>query len=376
MDPLSTVRQRLINQRLAGEPFNGAAEAVRWLGAVQAQDFAEAKWSLAERADACTDADVEAAFARGDIIRTHLLRPTWHFVAREDLRWMLRLSRPRVHALNKHWYGKFGASPELLIRAHDVFARTLAGDGPLTRRELVERLAKEGIETSGPQLAYFLMYAELEELICSGPRRGKQHTYALVDDRVPVTALDDRSRESALDELVIRYFRSHGPATVKDFTTWSSFSVADTKAALQRLKGQLESITNEDGTSWYSSPAPGEASSRLTEGFLIPMYDETVVAYQDLRIVLAYQPPRPGLFLDRAIVIDGRTVGSWKRTLNGRSVVVEATLFGALTKPEEEKLDHVVQRFGRFLEMEATWSKVDLPTPEAAPSGEVIEGAG
>lgn len=359
MDPLATVRQRLVNQRLAGEPFKGAAEAVRWLGAVQAQEFAEAKWSLAERTAGCTDAEIEAAFARGDIIRTHLLRPTWHFVAREDLRWMLRLSRPRVHALNRHWYGKFGASPELLIRAHAVFARTLAGDGPLTRRELVQRLAQEGIETSGPQLAYFLMYAELEELICSGPRRGKQQTYALVDDRVPVTALDDRSRESALDELVLRYFRSHGPATVRDFTTWSSFPGADTKAALQRLDGQLDSITNEDGTIWYSSPAPGAASSRLTEGFLIPMFDETVVAYQDLRVVLAHQPPRPGLFLDRAIVIDGRTVGSWKRTLNGRSVVVETTLFGALTEPEEEKLDHAVQRFGRFLDMEATWSRAD-----------------
>ncbi|WP_458112174.1 winged helix DNA-binding domain-containing protein [Arthrobacter sp. R1-13] len=354
MDPLSTVRQRLVNQRLAGEPFSDAAEAVRWLGAVQAQEFAEAKWSLAERTNGCTDADVEAAFARGDIIRTHLLRPTWHFVAREDLRWMLRLSRPRVHALNRHWYGKFGASPELLIRSHEVFARTLAGDGPLTRRELVERLAQDGIETSGPQLAYFLMYAELEELICSGPRRGKQHTYALVDDRVPVTALDDRSRESALDELALRYFRSHGPATVRDFTTWSSFTVADTKAALQRLNGQLECINDEDGSSWYSVPAAGVVSPRLTGAFLISMFDETVVAYQDLRVVLAHEPSRPGLFLDRAIVIDGRTVGSWKRTINGRSAVVEATLFLALTRREEEALDQAVHRFGRFLEMEAT----------------------
>jgi hypothetical protein len=357
MDPLATVRQRLVNHRLAGEPFTDAAEAVRWLGAVQAQEFAEAKWSLAERTNGCTDAEIEAAFARGDIIRTHLLRPTWHFVAREDLRWLLRLSRPRVHALNRHWYAKFEASPELLIRSHDVFARTLAGDGPLTRRELVQRLAQEGIETSGPQLAYFLMYAELEGLICSGPRRGKQHTYALVDDRVPVTSLDDRSRESALDELALRYFRSHGPATVKDFTSWSSFSVADTTAALQRLKGQLECIEHENGTSWYSVPVAGVASSRLAGGFLIPMFDEAVVAYQNLRVVFAHQPPRPGLFLDRAIVIDGRTVGSWKRTLNGNAVVVEATLFGDLTKPEEEALDQVVQRFGRFLGMDATWSR-------------------
>jgi hypothetical protein len=351
MDPLTTVRQRLVNQRLAGDQFNSPAEAVRWLGAVQAQEFAEAKWALAERTHGCTDADVEAAFARGDIIRTHVLRPTWHFVAREDLRWLLRLTRPRVHALNRHWYGKFDASPELLIRSHKVFARTLAGGEPQTRRELVGHLYRAGIETGGPQLAYLLMHAELEELICSGPRRGKQQTYALVDDCAPVTALDDRSRESALDELTLRYFRSHGPATIKDFTTWSSLTVADTKSALQRLNGQLKCTKDEDGTNWYSSPAVSEASSRLAGAFLIPMFDETIVAYQDLRVVLAHQPPRPGL-LDRAIVIDGRTVGSWKRTINGRSVVVEATLFGALAETDAEALDQAIQRFGRFLGME------------------------
>lgn len=356
MDPLTVVRQRLVNQRLAGEPFGSPAEAVRWLGAVQAQEFAEAKWSLAERTSACTDADVEAAFDRGDIIRTHMLRPTWHFVAREDLRWLLRLTRPRVHALNRHWYDRFGADADLLIRAHDVFARALADGGPQTRRELVGRLSREGIETSGPQLAYLLMYAELEELICSGPRKGKQQTYVLVDDRAPTTDLDGRSRESALDELVLRYFRSHGPATIKDFTGWSSLTVAETKAALQRLEGQLQCTEEEDGTSWYSPPAAGEASSRLTGGFLIPMFDESVVAYRNMRVVLAHQPPPP-LALDRAGVIDGRTVGSWKRTINGSSVVVGATLFGALSEPEEEALDQVVQRFGRFLGMEATWSR-------------------
>lgn len=356
MDPLTTVRQRLVNQRLAGDQFNSAAEVVHWLGAVQAQEFAEAKWSLAERTRGGTDADVEAAFARGDIIRTHVLRPTWHFVAREDLRWLLRLTRPRVHALNRHWYRKFEVDADLLIRSHDVFARTLAGSQPQTRRELVGHLSRAGIETGGPQLGYLLMHAELEELICSGPRHGKQQTYVLVDDYVPITGLDDRSRESALDELTLRYFRSHGPATIKDYTTWSSLTVADAKAALQRLNGQLQCTKDEDGTNWYSTPAVGETSSRLTGAFLVPMFDETIVAYQDLRVVLAHQPPRPGL-LDRAIVIDGRTVGSWKRTINGRSVVVEATLFGAIATSDAEALDEVVQRFGRFLGMEATWSR-------------------
>jgi hypothetical protein len=213
MDPLGTVRRRLVEQRLAGEPFDDVGEAVRRLGAVQAQEFAEAKWSLAERTCDCDDAVVEAAFTRGDIIRTHVLRPTWHFAAREDVRWLLRLTRPRVHALNRYMYAKVELDAALLVRAHEVLARTLADGEALTRSDLAERLAAAGIQAAGLRLGYVLMHAELEELICSGPRLGKQHTYALLDQRVPHSPLDDMSRDAALDELVSRYFRSHGPAT-------------------------------------------------------------------------------------------------------------------------------------------------------------------
>lgn len=354
LEPLSIVRRRLVNQRLAGEPFTGPAAAVRWLGAVQAQEFAEAKWSLAERASDCSDADVEAAFAGGEIIRTHVLRPTWHFVARDDVRWLLRLTRPRVHALNRYWYSKFELDAGVLSRAHDVLARSLDDGEPRTRRELVERLAAEGIEAAGLRLGYLLMHAELEELICSGPRRGKQHTYALLDARVPASEPDALPPERALDELVLRYFRSHGPATIKDFTAWSSLTVADTRAALERVGTQLERGEDKDGTAWLAAPAPrGERPPQPEGAYLIPMYDETIVAYKDLRVVLARQPPRAGL-LDRAIVVEGRTIGSWKRTLGKRMVVVEATLFGAPTKGQAAALDEVVQRYGRFLGLEAS----------------------
>ncbi len=116
MDPLGTVRRRLVAQRLAGDHFDEVGDAVHWLGAVQAQEFDEAKWSLAERTRECTGTDAEAAFARGDIVRTHVLRPTWHFVAREDVRWLLRLTRPRVQALNRYWYRKSELDAGLLSR--------------------------------------------------------------------------------------------------------------------------------------------------------------------------------------------------------------------------------------------------------------------
>lgn len=351
LDPLDVVRRRLVTQRLAGDPFDSVADVVGWLGAVQAQEFAEAKWSLAERTRDCTDADVEAAFARGEIVRTHVLRPTWHFLAREDARWILRLTRPRVHALNAYWYRQAELDADLFVRADEVLRGILADSEPRTRTELADALALAGIVATGPRLAYILMHAELEELICNGPRRGRQHTYALIDDRVPSGALDDRSRESAFTEFVWRYFRSHGPATVRDFTAWSSLPVSETRATLAEMDDRLDSVVDGKGPAWYSARSASEVpevGERLRGAFLIPMYDETIVAYKDLRVVLA-QPGARGETIERSIVIDGRTVGTWKRTLTGRSAVVEAALFGELSESESTALHDAVGRFGRFL---------------------------
>lgn len=354
MDQLTTLRRRLAEQRLTGEPFDSVAEAVGCLGAMQAQEFAEVKWSLSERTRDRTDADVEAAFTRGEVIRTHVLRPTWHLVAKEDLRWLLRLTRPRVHALNRYMYRKLELDGKVLVRGHDVIAAALGEGEPLIRRELKERLAAAGIEADGLRLGYVLMHAELEALICSGPRRGKQQTYALVDRRVPASGRDGLAGDDALDELVLRYFRSHGPATVRDFCAWSSLTVTHTKRALERLGGELEREEGDDGATWHAAP---ESASPLTEraarAFLVPMFDETIVAYRDLRVVLAHPQPRPGI-LDRAIVIGGRTHGSWKRTIRGRRVVVEAALFGELADSDARALDGAVARFGKFLGMEAS----------------------
>ena len=354
MDALATVRRRLVTQRLGGEPFDEAAEVVRWLGAVQAQEFADAKWSLGERMrEGTTDADVEAAFARGEIVRTHVLRPTWHFVAREDARWLLRLTRPRVHALNRYWYGQLELDAKVLARCHATIARMLGDGEPRIRSELAAGLAAAGIECAGHRLGYVLMHAELEELICSGARRGKQQTWALMDERVPPGPLDDLGREGALAELALRYFRSHGPATIRDLAAWASLTVTDAKAAVAEAGGALVCEQDAAGVPWFSAPHEIAPSGRAAGAFLIPMYDETIVAYKDLRVVLAGPRPRAGS-LDRAIVIDGRTVGSWRRTLAPRSVTLEASLFAPLTPRHARELDAVVERFGRFLGLSAT----------------------
>ena len=340
-DPLAIVQRRLHSQRLASGHFERPAAAVQWFGAMQAQEYAEAKWSIAERVDGCTDADVEEAFARGEILRTHVLRPTWHFVSPADIGWMLRLTAPRVHAANRYSYRKYELSRETLERSHEVIAAALEGGEPLTRPELADALAEAGIVADGLRLGYILMHAELEAVLCSGPRRGKQHTYARFDSHVPESS--GLARDEALAELVLRFFRSRGPATIRDFSAWSSLTMADAKAGQEMVAGRLDSDGNDERA------APG--------AFLIPMYDELGISYKDLRMVLAEQPPRDGM-LSRPIVIDGLTVGSWKRTLTRRAAVIEATLFTDLSGAETAALEAVVERFGRFVELPATLEAV------------------
>jgi hypothetical protein len=200
------------------------------------------------------------------------------------------------------------------------------------------------------------MHAELEELICSGPRIGRQHSYMLCDERIPRRSSDAGSPESALEELLGRYLRSHGPATLRDFTTWSSMPMRESRAALARLGDTIATDEDENGNQRHFANHVASArlvSERGAGAFLLPMYDEMTVAYQDLRIVLDAPLPRSD-FLERVVLIDGVTVGSWKRLLGRSSVDVVVRLLRALTFSEQNALDDVVARFGRFLGVPAT----------------------
>jgi len=188
-------------------------------------------------------------------------------------------------------------------------------------------------------------------VICSGPRRGKQHTYALLDHRVPASPLDDLPRERAVAELARRFFASHGPATVKDFTAWSSLTAAETKAALEEPSGELEVELDGAGTAWYGGRVGGGPARRDRRAFLIPTYDETIVGYQSLRLAPAH-PVSPGAF-ERVAVVDARTVGSWKRRASPSRVVVELTPYRALSDKDARALASVTRRLGRFLGAEA-----------------------
>ena len=347
------LRRRLHNQHLAQPALKNPTDMLAWLGAVQAQDYTGAKWALGQRLVGATDATLDEAFNAGAILRTHVLRPTWHFLAPADIRWVLALSAPRVHALNATYYRQAELDDATYRRSNAALTKALRDGQCLTRDELAEVLSRAGIERKGLELAYVIMRAELDGLLCSGPRRGKQFTYALLEARVPPARALDAGE--ALAELVKRYFQSHGPAQVKDFAMWSSLTMADTKRGLDMLGGAVEQETLDGQTYWF---APIDAPAMPTTAYLLPNYDEYTLAYKDRDAFYdsaatrpAKEPRAPSLF-PHTVVLDGRIGGMWRRTQN-KNVVVETDFFGKLTAGERRRFDAAVQRLGEFVGLPA-----------------------
>jgi hypothetical protein len=351
---------RLRNQRISQPDCRTAQSVVSWLGAVQSQEFTLAKWGLGLRGKGLTEAAVDREFDEGRILRTHILRPTWHFVAPADIRWMLAVSGPRVHAANANYYRKTGADPSSLSRSRKVIERALAGGTALTRTELAEQFARSGITAAGMLLAYLVMHAELEGVICSGPRRGKQFTYMLLDERVPRTKA--LTRDQALAELVRRYFTSHGPATIQDFCWWSGMTVRDTKMGLDAIASQVVRETIAGESYWMvpsALPAPREADAVD----LLPIYDEYLISYKDRTAM--QDPLKPGEKrvdddYGSFLMIDGKLAGRWRRVEVKSSIEVAVTPYRKLTRSQQRALALTVERFSKFAGRNAK-----LLTPDA-----------
>ena len=345
------VARRLHRQGLAGAPFATPVEAVAFSGAVQAQEVAEALWSLGMRVRDHDAAAIAAACDRGDIVRTHVLRPTWHFVAAGDLRWMLRLTGRRIQAKDAGRLRDLELDAATLSRVHDVLADTLADGQPRTRRELAAVLDASGIDMAGQRIAHAVAHSELEAVICSGPRRGSHHTYVLMDGRVPPAP--ERDREEDVAELVLRYFSSHGPATLRDFAWWSGLTIADGKAGVAAAGAALVAERDEAGTTWFSPcAAPGAVTAPHQGALLLSTFDETLVAYRDLRTVGLDGTPDNAL-LTRPIILDGRAAGTWTRRLARREVTVEAVLRTPPDAGQRDALQAATERYGEFVGLPA-----------------------
>lgn len=355
MSPINIAQQRLINQHIGVAPFETPHEVVKWLVAVQAQDYFGAKWALGLRLQDTHDADIERAFNEGAILRTHVLRPTWHFITPADIRWLLALTAPRVHAVNDTMYRKLELDTALFKRSHAALKKALRGGQQLTREELRGALEKAGIAAdNGQRLAYIVMQAELEGLICSGARRGKQFTYALLEERVP--PVRTLTRDEALVELTRRYFVSHGPATVQDLAKWSGLTITDATRGLEVVKDQLQHEVIDDEDYWFSPPT-SSATLVSPTAYLLSVYDEYITGYKDRSMIgepeIIAKLFTMGNAFTYIIVVDGQIVGTWRRTLQKDAVVIETNLFTALTKSQNRAVAAAAQRYGEFLERTA-----------------------
>ncbi len=341
------IAERLANQLLAA-PATTPLEVVARLAAMQSQDFAGGLWAVGVRTrDATVDA-VGALFDRGEILRTHMMRTTHHFVARDDLRWLLALLAPRGHAKCVQRHRNLGLDGKTLDRAIRALDRALAGGRDLTRAEVARVLTRAKISVEGQRLPHIVLHAELVGLVCSGPRRGKQITIARLDDRA--SEGKRLGRDAALRELALRYFTTRGPATVRDFVWWTGLRVADANAAIEHAKLDAETI---DGTTYYR----GTAIRRVKRGtFLLPPFDELTVAYQH-RAHLGSAPASIEGEMQRwllapNVVVDGEVVGTWKRTLRTKQVAIELLPWRRLAARERAAIDAAAERYAAFVGLE------------------------
>ena len=340
--------QRLHRQGLAARRFDTPAAAVSALGAVQSQEFPFARWGLALRtAGGVADSDVLRAFDEGQILRTHVLRPTWHFVMPADIRWMLALTGPRVHRSLAGYLRRHGCDPKTLTRATAIIEKALAGHNYLTRNELGQRLARRGIAVDGIRLAFVSIYAELEGVICSGPWRKSVPTYALLAERAPHARM--KTADEALAELTRRFFSTHGPATIRDFVWWSSLLTTDAKRGLDIIGARAVDV---DGDRYWSTGTATPNPGRGPVVRLLPIYDEYLVAYRD-RDVVPHGPATMGWLrgaaFRHALLIDGHIGGTWNVSGGPASRVVEATLSRRLTAQERRALEKECARYAKFL---------------------------
>ncbi|MCW3092299.1 MAG: Winged helix DNA-binding protein [Ferruginibacter sp.] len=345
---------RLANQQIATHQFGKPAEIVEWLGAIQAQEYALSKWAIGLRLPGSKEDEIEKALSAGTILRTHLLRPTWHFVAPADIRWMLALTAPRVNVANAFMYRKMELDQPIFNRANDVLAKTLQGGKHLTRPALQKALAQKKIIADGVRLVCIMMHAELDGIICSGARSGNQFTYALLDERVaPGKQFDG---DEALAELTTRYFNSRGPGTLNDFAVWSGLTKTLAKKGLEMALPafEKEKVGDED---YYFQPGTDVDKNGIRQAWLLPPYDEYIMGYKNKEPIFISRnkiPKTPTMLFNNTIVIEGQIAGSWRRTIQKNTIHLEYHLFKPSNKKQSHLLKQSIRKFSRFMDLPVT----------------------
>lgn len=351
MTSIEIARHRLHNQLISQSLLQTPAEVLTWMGAMQAQDYPGVKWSIGLRLAGATDADIERAIVERSIVRTWPLRGTLHVVAASDVRWMLALTAPRTLARFAPRHRQLELDEATFAESNAVLERVLRDGKQLTREEIAAALQESGIATDGQRLAYMLLRAALDGLICFGARRGKQFTYTLLEEWIPPA--QPKVHDEALADLARRYFTSRGPATVQDFAWWSGLTLSDARAGLEAVKQELVEEKVDGTTYWLPDRVPSGRDSQPSV-YLLPGFDEYMLGYTDRSAVLddryARLVPKNGMF-SPTVVVDGYVEGTWQRTFKKGGVAIDAVPFTEWSADEQRGLAAAASRFAAYLEM-------------------------
>ena len=340
---------RLRSQQLVDPIFDEPHELVAWMGAMQGQEYNMVKWALGMRLKNPNLQKVEAALERGEILRTHVLRPTWHLVAAEDIRWMLKLSAKRVISAYNSYWKNHGITEDLHTRCCDAIVKALEGNKNLTREEISEALDHAGVTVANELVKYFLGRMEADGIVCNGADKGNKRTYALLDERVPVTP--ELSKEEALARLAIKYFRSHSPASLQDFIWWSGLSTLEAKQAVGLITTEL--ITERvDHTDWFIHVSVDQCRKVKQIVHLLPSFDEYLISYKDRSMILdpkfygkAFNSY--GIFYP-VILYNGKIVGNWNKLVKKKRMEIECSFFLENMNVDRVEVERAMERLRRF----------------------------
>lgn len=358
------VSLRLQNQHLSSPDFRSPEDVVDYFGAMQAQDFNAAIWSIGLRMRRSTYDEIESSFNAGKILRTHVMRPTWHFVMPEDIRWMLTLTTPGVKKRLAPYDRRLDIDQPFLGKCHQLIRKSLEGGNYLTRGEIGTSLSNGGIEVRGQKLGHIMVHMELDGLVCSGPRRGKHMTYALLEEWVaPAKSV---TRGQALVKLALKYFRSHGPAQTRDFEWWSGLSLKDASEAVEAIKESLNFVEREHGVYYFIPNNSVKTDPSRGNILMMSIFDEFSIAYKDRSdINIGRQRDIENMIgagnaLTAVILVNGKAAGSWKRSAKNGGIEVSVSPFRMFTAKEKETVVAEVSRYGRFLGIPSSlrWTQV------------------
>ena len=342
------VRTRLSHQRVSGQKSRNAGEVVRWMGAVQAQDYASALWAIGVRTGNATQVSIERAIADRKIVRTWPMRGTSHFVSPSDVRWMLAYLTPRIVARAAFRFKQLELDEETFRRSGSIIEKTLGDRKFLTRDEVYALLEKNRISCKGQRGIHILWRLAQDGVVCCGPRDGKQQTFVLLDEWVP--SQKKNLRDEALANFAERYFNSHGPATEKDFAWWTGLTIGEARTILEAAKSHLHAVTL-GGQTYWSGNQPRYLVARET-AYLLPSFDEFLVGYTDRTALVdrrfAKRMHPGGGILSATIILNGRVIGTWSRSAKKDSIQIRLQTFQSVNTKTRSLIEQAAAGYGRF----------------------------